>query len=121
MQSCSSQRWVWSAFSAWPATGQVQSDSFEERLYFPTGNASVATPLRLSIDIVVQPPARAQGKSGATAASLAKAMDIQKAINTSFAAEFKQVGQMATLDIGLSRTKAEMNTIAKRESVHVNG
>ena len=112
-------------FSASPAAAQVQSDSFEERLYFPTGDASVAKPLRLSIDIVVQgkvvtktfdvttikkwqPPARAQGESAsdylkdltkaAAAASLAKAMEIQKAINTNFAAEFKQLGQMATLD-----------------------
>lgn len=108
-------------FSALPAAAQIQSDSFEERLYFPTGDASVATPLRLSIDIVVQPPARAQGESAATAASLAKAMEIQKAINTNFAAEFKQVGQMATLDTWLSRAEAEMNTIAKRGSVHVNG
>lgn len=108
-------------FSALPAAAQVQCDSFEERLYFPTGDASVAKPLRLSIDIVVQPPARAQGESAATAASLATAMEIQKAINTNFAAEFKQVGQMATLDTWLSRAEAEMTTIAKRESVHVNG
>jgi hypothetical protein len=125
-------------FSALPAAAQVQSDSFEERLYFPTGDASVAKPLRLSIDIVVpgkvvtktfdlttikkwHPPARAQGESAATTASLAKAMEIQKAINTNFAAEFKQVGQMATLDTWLSRAEAEMTTIAKRESVHVNG
>jgi hypothetical protein len=79
-------------FSALPAAAQVQSDSFEERRYFPTGDASVAT-----------------------------AMEIQKAINTNFAAEFKQVGQMATLDTWLSRAEAEMTTIAKRESVHVNG
>jgi hypothetical protein len=112
-------------FSAPPAAAQVQSDSFEDRLYFPTGDASVAKPLRLSIDIVVQgkvvtktfdvttikkwqPPARPPGTSAAdylkdltkaaTAASLAKAMEIQKAINTNFAAEFKQLGQMATLD-----------------------
>ena len=108
-------------FSALPAAAQVQSDSFEERLYFPTRDANVATPLRLSIDIVGQPPARAQGESAATAASLAKAMEIQKAINTNFAAEFKQVGQMATLDAWLSRAEAEMTTIAKRESAHVNG
>ena len=108
-------------FSALPAAGQVQSDSFEERLYFSTGAARVAKPLRLSIDIVVQPPARAQGESAATVASLATAMDIQKAINTNFAAEFKQVGQMATLDTWLSRAAAEMTTIAKREIVHVNG
>jgi hypothetical protein len=31
----------------------VPSDSFEGRLYFPTGDASMAKPLRLSIDIVV--------------------------------------------------------------------
>jgi len=112
-------------FSASPAAAQVQSESFEERLYFPTGDASVAKPLRLSIDIVVQgkvvtktfdvttikkwqPPARPPGTSAAdylkdltkaaTTASLAKAMEIQKAINTNFAAEFKQLGQMATLD-----------------------
>jgi len=36
-------------FSASPAAAQVQSESFEERLYFPTGDASVAKPLRLSI------------------------------------------------------------------------
>jgi len=108
-----------------PAAAQVQSDAFEERLYFPTADASVAKPLRLSIDIVVQgkvvtktfdvttikkwqPPPRPPGTSAAdflkdltkaaTAASLAKAMEIQKAINTNFVAEFKQLGQMATLD-----------------------
>ncbi len=112
-------------FTASPAAAQVQSQSFEDRLYFPTGDASATKPLRLSIDVVVQgnvvtktfdvttikkwqPPARTPGESAAdylkdltkaaAAASLAKAIEIQKAINTNFAAEFKILGQTATLD-----------------------
>ena len=41
-------------FAASPAAAQVQSQSFEDRLYFPTGDASATKPLRLSIDVVVQ-------------------------------------------------------------------
>ena len=115
-------------FVLFPVTNvaaQVESKPWEERLYFPTRDSSVADPLRLTIDIVVQgkvvtqtvevttikkwqPPARAQGESdadylkdvtkSAAAASLAKATAIQKAINDKFAAEFKQLGQSATLD-----------------------
>ena len=118
-----------------PAAAQVQSQSFEERVYFPTGDASGMKPLRLSIDIVVQgkvvtktfdvttikkwqPPARMPGETAAdylkdltkaaSAASLAKAMEIQKAINTNFATEFQILGQTATLD-AYSQTFAYKN------------
>jgi hypothetical protein len=125
--------------SASPAMAQLQSKPFEERLYFPTADSNMARPLRLTIDIIVEgklvtrtvdvttikkwtPPKRMMGESApdylkdlttaAAAASLAKAIEIQKAINTAFAAEFAKLGQTATRDT-YSQTFAYKNILTQ--------
>ena len=105
---------------------QIDAKPYEERLYYPTRDSNQTNPLKLGIILVVggqklplktvdvttikkwQKPTRQQGESdpaylkdltdAAAAASAAKAVEIQKAINTAFAAEFQQLGQTATIE-----------------------